>query len=183
MWTYYEINPAVVAMAENPAYFTFLKDAFGDSPRLRIIVGDARLRLEEVPDGTYDLLAIDAFSSDAIPAHLLTREAVALYERKLSAHGLLVIHISNRYLNLAPVLANLATDAGLTGFLRRDTDPVDPAAAAGMGWTPSEWAVLAKPGEACAVLARDARWERFPVRARPPWTDDLSDLISAYRWQ
>jgi hypothetical protein len=181
-WTYYEINPAVVAMAENPAYFTYLKDAFGESSRLKMVVGDARLRLEEVPDGTYDLLAIDAFSSDAIPAHLLTREAFALYERKLSAHGLLVLHISNRYLNLAPVLANLATDAGLTGFLRRDTEAKDPTAAS-IGWTPSEWAVLAKRGDPSAVLAADARWERFPVRARPPWTDDFSDLISAYRWE
>jgi hypothetical protein len=181
-WTYYEINPAVVAMAENPAYFTYLKDAFGDSQRLRMVVGDARLRLLEVPDGTYDLLAIDAFSSDAIPAHLLTREAFALYERKLSRHGLLVLHISNRYLNLAPVLANLATDAGLVGYLRRDTAATDPRAAA-IGWTPSEWAVLAKRDEACAVLAGDSRWERFPVRARPPWTDDFSDLVGAYRWE
>jgi hypothetical protein len=179
-WTYYEINPAVVRMAENPAYFTYLRDAFGDGARLRMVVGDARLRLAEVPDGAYDLLVVDAFSSDAIPAHLLTREAIALYERKLSTHGLLVLHISNRYLNLAPVLANLATDAGLTGFLRRDLATSDPTAAS-IGWTPSEWAVLARPGDPCEVLAEDARWERFPVRVRAPWTDDLSDLVSAYR--
>ena len=119
-WTFYEINPAVVAIAENPAYFTFLRDVFAGSPRLSVVLGDARIRLGDADDGTYDMLVVDAFSSDAIPAHLLTREAIALYRRKLTPGGLLVVHISNRYLNLAPVLANLATDAGLTGYLRSD---------------------------------------------------------------
>jgi hypothetical protein len=180
-WTYYEINPAVIRMAENPAYFTLLRDAFGDSPRLQVVLGDARLRLADARDGAYDMLVVDAFSSDAIPAHLLTREAIALYERKLAPRGLLVLHISNRYLNLAPVLANLATDAGLTGYLRVDTATNEPNASA-IGWTPSEWAVLARGGEPCDVLTHDPRWVRFPVRHRPPWTDDISDLITAFRF-
>jgi len=180
-WTYYEINPAVVRVATDPRFFTFLRDAFPDPSRLSIVLGDARLRLADAPDASYDLLVVDAFSSDAIPAHLLTREALALYRRKLAPRGLLVVHISNRYLNLAPVLANLATDAGLTGYLRRDDATTD-AAAATLGWSASHWALLVPKDDAAPVVAGDARWERFPVRARPPWTDDFSDLIRAYKW-
>lgn len=180
-WTYYEINPAVVDIAENPAYFTYLHDAFPDPSKVRIVLGDARLRLEDARDGSYDLLVVDAFSSDAIPAHLLTREAIRLYEQKLARGGMLVFHISNRYLDLAPLLASLATDAGLTGFLRRDATPMEPEATT-IGWTPSEWAVLLRPDDPTTVLAADARWLRFPPSTRPPWTDDFSDLLSAYRW-
>ena len=179
-WTYYEINPAVVQIASNPAYFTYLRDAFAGGARLQIVVGDARLRLEDAQDASYDMLLVDAFSSDGIPAHLITREAILLYEKKLVPHGLLVFHISNRYLELAPVLANIATDVGLTGFLRRDAD-AGPTAVE-IGWTPSEWAVLVRRPDAPTVLTGDARWKRFPVTRRPPWTDDFSDLLGAYRW-
>ncbi len=179
-WTYYEINPAIVSIAKNPAYFTFLSDAFGDTPRLSIVLGDARLRLADAPEGAYDLLVIDAFSSDAIPAHLLTREAFALYLRKLTPGGMLVLHISNRYVNLAPVLVNLATDAGLVGYLRRDQ--VAPANAVADGWIPSIWAALVRPSAPPLVIAKDDRWARFPEGHDAPWTDDFSDLARAFHW-
>jgi hypothetical protein len=184
-WTFFEINPVVVRIASNPEYFTFLRDAFSDDSgpkaRLKLVVGDARLRIGDVDDGAYDLLVLDAFSSDAIPAHLLTREAFALYRRKLSRHGFLVVHISNRYLDLQPVLANLATDAGLTGFIRRDRTRPE-VGAEEMGWTPSIWTVLVQAGDPADVLTHDARWERFAPGQGPPWTDDFSDLVRAFHW-
>jgi hypothetical protein len=179
-WTYYEINPAVVSMAEDRRYFTFLSDAFGDSGRLRVIVGDARLRLGDAEDGTYDMLVVDAFSSDAIPAHLLTREAVDVYLHKLTPGGMLVVHISNRYLDLAPVIANLASDAGLVGYIRRDRVAGDRAAAE--GWTPSIWAAMVRKAAPMQVIDKDPRWERFPEGGGAPWTDDFSDLVRAFHW-
>ncbi len=180
-WTYYEINPSVVRIASDPRYFTFLADAFGDSPRLRMVVGDARLRLESAPDAAYDLLVVDAFSSDAIPAHLLTREAFTLYLAKLRPRGLLALHISNRYLDLAPVLSSLAADGGLEGLLRRDREPTDPRAA-DVGWTPSDWAVLLRRGDVPLVLKPRDGWAPFEPARGPPWTDDFSDIVRAIHW-
>ena len=181
-WTYYEIDPIVVRIATDPTYFTFLADAFEGTSRLRIVLGDARVRLEEEPDGSCELLVIDAFSSDAIPAHLLTREAFALYRRKLTPHGLLVAHISNRYLDLYPVLSNLATDAGMDGFIRRDHVIDDAAAALAVGWTASDWVMLVEHGNTPRALAADARWQRFAAGERAPWTDDFSDLVRAFHF-
>jgi predicted membrane-bound spermidine synthase len=179
-WTFYEINPAVVTIARDPAYFTFLRDVFGDSPRLEIVLGDARLRLADAADGSFDTIVVDAFSSDAIPAHLLTREAIALYLRKLTQHGMLVVHISNRYLDLAPVVADLSYDAGLTGYIRRDLVASDRALAD--GWTPSIWTALVRPSAPASVIGHDKRWERLGSGRGVPWSDDFSDLIRAFHW-
>src|SRR5262249_22644801 len=97
-WTFFEINPAVVRVAEDPKYFTYLRDCVKN---YRIVVGDARIEMGHQPDGEFDLMVFDAFTSDAIPIHLLTREALTLYIRKLAPHGVLAFHISNRYLDLA----------------------------------------------------------------------------------
>src|SRR5690606_11881108 len=107
-WTFLEIDPAVIDVATRTNWFTFLRESHARS--IEIIEGDARLRLEELPDTTFDLLVLDAFSSDAIPVHLLTREALALYLRKLQPDGWIVAHISNRYLDLESVWAALAAD-------------------------------------------------------------------------
>jgi spermidine synthase len=120
-WTFYEIDPAVEQIATNPAFFSFLADC--PAPN-RVVLGDGRLRLREVPDGAYDLLIVDAFSSDAIPAHLLTREAVREYHRALTPDCLLVLHISNRYLDLKPVVGNLAADAGLVARYQHASVPL-----------------------------------------------------------
>jgi hypothetical protein len=177
-WTFYEINPTVIAVAKDPRYFSFLQDAFGDSPRLTIVVGDARLRLAEAPVAAYDLLVIDAFSSDSIPVHLLTRQAVALYRSRLATDGLLAVHISNRYLDLAPVVGSLAADAGLAALVREDTEAG--AGAEETGWTPSIWAVMAPPDRLPEVLTRDPRWQ--PLRSsQRPWTDDFSNVLGAIR--
>ena len=120
-WTFYEIDPAVVRIARDPQRFTFLSSC---KPGRPIKVGDARLLIEGEPPATTDLLVVDAFSSDAVPMHLLTREAFADYRRLLSPSGLLLVHISNRYLDLMPVVAAAAAD----GIGRRGCAPIGPIA-------------------------------------------------------
>ena len=95
-WTFYEIDPLVVRIARDPAYFTYMRDC---PPAKRVILGDARLALANAPAGSYDILVVDAFASDAIPTHLITREALRLYLEKLVPGGVVAFHISNRYLN------------------------------------------------------------------------------------
>jgi spermidine synthase len=109
-WTFYEIDRIVVDAARDPALFSFMPECGPDVP---VVIGDARLTLADEPDGAFDFLLIDAFSSDSIPAHLMTREAVLLYRSKLAPDGMLVFHISNRYLELEGVLAAIAADVGL----------------------------------------------------------------------
>ncbi|MEO8874125.1 MAG: fused MFS/spermidine synthase, partial [Polyangiaceae bacterium] len=179
-WTYFEIDPAVISIAENPEYFTYLSDAFPDREHLNIVLGDARLKLHDAPDHGYDLLVVDAFSSDSIPAHLLTREAIALYFSKLTPHGLLIVHISNRYLDLEPVFANLARDAGLVSRIRNDLLVQDDELA--QGKTPSQWVVLTTTEANLATLADDVRWVPMRTNDARVWTDDFSNLLSVYKW-
>ena len=112
-WTYFEIDPAVVSMARDPRYFSFIADC---APEANILIGDARQRLNDVAAGSQDIVMIDAFSSNAIPAHLITREALALYRSRLAdpEEGLVFFHTSNRYADVASVAARLAEDAGLS---------------------------------------------------------------------
>jgi spermidine synthase len=177
-WTYYEIDPVVERLARDPRYFTFLRDSPGD---LRVVLGDARLTLATAPDRAFGVLVLDAFSSDAIPVHLVTREAFALYRRKLAPHGLLACHISNLHLDLEPVFANLARDAGLVCLLRDDTLTSDAEAA--LGKSPSVWLVLARDAAEVSALAADNRWRPARPDTRAVWTDDYSSLLSAFRWQ
>ncbi len=149
----------VLKLASDPRYFTFLRDSAAPP---QVVLGDARLSLVAEPDAAFDLLLLDAFSSDAIPVHLVTREALALYLRKLAQGGRLAFHISNLHLDLEPVFANLARDAGLACLLRDDT--------------------VISPEE-LARLARDPRWQ--PARGndrQAVWTDDYSSLLSVFRW-
>src|SRR5258707_8837945 len=106
---YYEIDPAIVRIARDPYLFSFL---WVCRPAVPIILGDARLTLADAPDGSYDLIVVDAFSSDAIPIHLLTREAMALYLNKLTPRGMVVMHVSNRHLELASLVAGIAATNG-----------------------------------------------------------------------
>lgn len=112
---FYEIDPAVRAIAENRDYFTYLSDC--GSP-YNVIIGDARLKIEHAPDQSYDLIIMDAFSSDNIPVHIITREALALYKQKLKPDGAIMVNISNRYLDLRPVLDKLQAEIGMTLFFR-----------------------------------------------------------------
>lgn len=180
--TYYEIDPLVARLAANPRYFTFLEQC---APQARIVLGDARLKLRDAPDGAYELIILDAFSGDAIPMHLLTREALALYQRKLAPGGILAFHISNLYLQLAPTLGDLAHDAHLACMIEDDTAVTQ--AQIDAGTFPSTWIVMARSQADLTNLiggtATSARW--VPVQVRPGasvWTDDYSNILSVIKW-
>jgi hypothetical protein len=194
-WTFYEIDPAVYRIASNPAFFSFLENC--RAAKLEVLLGDARLRLEEAPNRYYDLIVLDAFSSDAVPVHLLTREALNLYLAKSTDHGLLAFHISNRYLDLKPVIANLARDAedldlepipgngnrcGLVCRCREDLDVTPDEKAAGK--SPSQWVVLARSTADLGKLAKSIRWHPLDQRPDlPVWRDDFSNLLGVFRWR
>ncbi|HXP04257.1 MAG TPA: fused MFS/spermidine synthase, partial [Stellaceae bacterium] len=176
-WTFHEIDPAVERIARDPRHFHFLERC-GNDPR--VILGDARLTLHDVPDGHYDVLVIDAFSSDSIPLHLLTREALALYGRKLAPDGVLLFHISNRYLDLAPVLAALAKDAGMPARHMIDLAP-PPESAARLS---AEVVALGQPGHSIDFLTASAGWQQLIAPPRSvSWTDGRSDIISRIKWR
>src|SRR6185312_10394904 len=145
-WTFFEIDPAVVEVARGSGLFTYLADAQGT---VDVVLGDGRLSLAAAPDGSFGLLVLDAFSSDAVPAHLLTREALALYARKLAPGGLLAFHLSNQYLSLVPVVAGAAAGEGLIGIRR--FGGVSAAEIDG-GICASAWVVLARAARDLEVL-------------------------------
>lgn len=171
--TFFEIDPLVARVASDPRYFTYLADA--PTPPT-IVLGDARLSLEPVASGTFDLLVLDAFSSDSIPAHLLTVEAFADDARVLRPGGLLAIHVSNRYYDLAPAVASAAGRAGLT-VLQRIYEPTPEDRDRGASL--SHWLAATGVSADLAEL-RAAGWE--PVRAGVrPLTDDHPDLLRLLR--
>jgi SAM-dependent methyltransferase len=177
-WTFYEIDPVVVHLARDAGYFSFLKDA---AVPVRVVVGDARLSLGAEPDRRFDLLVLDAFSSDAVPVHLLTREAVRLYLAKLKPGGVLAFHASSRFLRLRREFLALANDAGLVHL--RQLDLRSERHSEWSGWTPSEWVVLAREHEDLGALAIDSRWGRIEEPAARVWTDDYTNLLALFRWR
>ncbi len=175
-WTFYEINPAVVRLAQTPEYFTYLQKCAAASTD--IVVGDARLQLQNAPDQYYGLIVLDAFNSDAIPVHLLTQEAIDLYTSKLATGGMLAFHISNRSLRLDGVLADLAKHNGAMSlsFADGEFDPV-------RGKDPSEWLVMARNSPAFDSLAQNPRWRVVQGRTDSDvWTDDFSNILRVFRW-
>ncbi len=177
-FTFFEIDPVVERIARDPRNFTFLRDS---PPKVNVILGDARLSLKNVPDRQYDLIVLDAFSSDAIPMHLLTREAMRLYLTKLSDTGILAFNISNRFLDLHLVLANLARDAGLACFCEDDLQISE--AEEKQGKFASSWIVMARRPEDFGRLLQDKRWAALPgERGARVWTDDFSNILSLIRW-
>jgi len=176
--TFYEIDPAVERVARDPRYFTFLQDCPAD---VAVVLGDARLSLRQAADSCYNMIILDAFSSDAIPIHLVTREALKLYLAKLAKGGILAFHISNRYLDLTPVLGNLAQDAGLTAMKQLDGKLT--AAEKQEKKSPSYWVVMARDRAHLEALARDPRWQALPGKSGGPlWTDDFSDILTVFTW-
>jgi hypothetical protein len=174
-WTFFEIDPVVVDIARDRGLFTFLADA---PAAVDVRLGDARLSLGRVSDGELGILVLDAFTSDAVPAHLLTREALALDLRKLAPGGVIAVHLSNRYLDLEPVVAGGAAALGAVGLVRFDS-PTE--AEARTGKTASLWMVLARSTADLAPLAGDRRWRRPRIDGHSGWTDDASDLWRALR--
>jgi hypothetical protein len=176
-WTIYEIDPVVVRFAHDTRYFHYLEDCAGDTP---IVLGDARLSLAKAAPHEFDLLILDAFSSDSLPTHLITREALALYLDKLADDGVLVFNISNRYLDIRPVLANLAADAGLVAWVQahrtaQETGSQDYK-------TNSVWVVMTRRADNLTALQSDSRWHRLaPQPGSRLWTDDYSNILGAMR--
>lgn len=177
-WTFYEIDPVMVRIANNPRLFTYLRDC---APETDIVLGDARLSIAAVPDSTFDLILLDAFSSDAIPVHLLTREALALYMRKLRSGGVVLLHISNRYLELQPVIVELARDARLAGAVGdHDVTPQERLELK----HGSRWVALARSPSTLSALVRQPLWRVLaPSADVKVWTDDFSDVLSVLRWR
>jgi len=173
-FTFYEIDPLVERIARARRYFTYLSNC---APQARVVLGDARLSLAEAPDGAYGIIVLDAFSGDSIPMHLLTREALRIYLRKLASGGLLAFHISNRYLDLHQVLGNLAHDAGVVCLLNLDTATGEDDRKAGK--YASVWMVMARKSEDLQVLSQEARWMPVsPVLGAKVWSDDFSTVLS-----
>jgi len=177
-WTFYEINPDVIALSSGAKrVFTYLEDS---PARTTIVPGDARLVLERELNKSgsrnYDILVIDAFSSDAIPVHLLTREALALYLQHLNPRdGLLVLHISNRFVNLKPAVTALARHFGLETAIVDSYGKLDP------GEWPSNWVLLSHPNGISRMPALAASIESPPAHPSRLWTDDFSNLLGSLR--
>lgn len=172
-WTFYELDPAVERIART--HFTWLRDA---SVPVHVRIGDARTTLARDVTARHRLLVLDAFGSDAIPTHLLTREAMATYLARTDARGVIAFHVTNRHVRLEGVVAAVARDAGLAGVLGR-----------GSGWGPdgpvrTTWVLLARHASDLVGLHGRPRWQplRAPDHARP-WTDDASDLVGVLRWR
>jgi len=177
-WTFFEIDPAIEALAENSRYFTFLRDS---PAAIDVKLGDARLSLEHIPDGQYGLLIVDAFSSDAIPVHLLTREALRLYADKVDATGLLAFHISNRYLDLRPLLGALAADARLACLAQDDLHVTTAEQRAGK--SASQWVLMARRSADFGTLSADPRWQTVAAGRQVIWTEDFSNVLGTFRWR
>ena len=182
-WQFFEIDPLVIKIAREKKIFSFLELCAPDVP---VTLGDARLTLADVPAGKFDILALDAFSSDSIPLHLLTREAFQTYRRALGPDGLLLVHISNRYIDLNPVVAAEAKRNGWYAALRHDS-PTD--ALINKGSRGSQWIALSPDaaklaqltGKVDAVKSRyyDAdQWVTLkPAGKTRPWTDDYASVL------
>ncbi len=177
-WTFYEIDPVMVSIANSPRLFTYLRDC---PPETDVVLGDARLSLAAVPDSTFDLILLDAFTSDAIPVHLVTREALAMYVRKLRPGGVVLLHISNRYLELRPVVVELARDAFLAGAIGEYDVTSEERLELKHG---SRWVALARSPLILAALVRQSQWRVLEPKADVAvWTDDFSDVLSVMRWR
>lgn len=166
--TFYEINPLDIQVASDPRYFTYLHDA---AVSARIVEGDGRLSLQKVPAGTFDVLVLDAFSSDAVPVHLLTVEAIAGDLRVMRPGGALAFHLSNRYYNLEPAVAAAVEQVGLTAVVKNyEPTPADQA----RGAAASSWLDATRDAGLLGRLA--ALGWRPEVSHVAPLTDDFPDI-------
>jgi len=171
-WRFFEIDPLMVATARDPRHFTFITAC---APDLAPVIGDARLTFTEEPDGTYDLVIVDAYSSDAIPIHLATQEAMAIYKRKLAPYGAVLMHVSNRHLELASVAVGIAAANGLASWVHTDeTDDSD-------AYIFSTTVVLSAADAAdIGALAGQGAWVLTePSAGQRVWTDDYSNVLGA----
>lgn len=174
-WTFFEINPVVERLARES--FTFLRDC---APDAKVIIGDARLKLASQPEGAFDVLVLDAFSSDSIPVHLMTREAMELYFHTLAPGGVLAVHVSNRFLDLAPVVAATGRSAGFTSVEQLHA-PSEEQLAISREISPSRWVLVVRGLADLGALATDGRWTSLDAADGPVWTDDYSNVVGVLK--
>ena len=171
-WRYFEIDPLVAKIASDKNQFTFLSSCTPGAP---IILGDARLTLVAETGPKFDYIILDAFSSDSVPMHLLTLEAFEGYLSRLSDDGVLAIHISNRHIDLAPVLSAAAKKLGLSGLVKQGPNDLK------AGKTSARLVVLSRNPDRIASLKTEKKWKDLPAPAAKAWTDDYSNLLGAMR--
>lgn len=167
----YEINAEVERLARK--HFTYLSDS---KAKIDIVIGDARLSLEREASNQFNVLAVDAFSGDSIPMHLITDEAVRVFMAQLASNGILAYHVSNRFLNLPPVLAEIAAREKLVGLVVEDPSQSNNAL-----HSTSTWVLLAKDASAFGKIEGGTPLERVP--GAPFWTDDFNNLLSVLKWK
>jgi hypothetical protein len=173
-FTFYEIDPAVAEIAEDPNLFTFLADCRAEHT---VVVGDGRLTIADSPEEHFGLIVLDAFSSDAVPTHLLTREAVRLYKSRLAPGGAIVFNCTNNYLDLVGLLGNVAAEEGLVAKVRNDLRLDESALREGR--SPSRFVIMARTQDDFRRIARDDKWADLPRDpSAPTWTDRFSNIIS-----
>jgi hypothetical protein len=171
-WTFFEIDPEVVRIAHDPTRFRFLAAC---APNVPVVLGDARLTLAAAPE-RFDLIVLDAFSSDAIPVHLLTREAFAGYLDRLSPRGMIVVHISNRHMDLAKVMGAVAAAEGLAALMKQD----ETANQVQNDYKANALVVaLAREASSLGGLAQKRGWLPSKSGEVAAWTDDYSNILSA----
>ena len=172
-------------LAEDERLFSYLSAARGRGVDVDVVLGDARLTLGEVPANSLDLLVIDAFSSDAIPVHLLTVQALEVYWAAVAEGGVIAMHVSNRYLDLVPVLANLAEHMGSVCLVQKyshdSPEQSEHTARAG-----STWVVLSREMDDVRPLAATADRARWMMPTSNPgdavWTDEYANVLGALQW-
>jgi hypothetical protein len=168
---YFEINPLVVQLAGDPNYFRYLTDCAG---KHRMVLGDGRIMLAKEPDATYGAIILDAFSSDAIPAHLLTREAFAMYVAKLKPRGVILVHTTNRHIDLWPLIGLQAQESGLVAYGRNFKQPEKEPLI-----SETYWVVLARDkADIAQLLAKDEGWQPLkPDAGARAWSDQYSNIL------
>jgi spermidine synthase len=175
-WTMYEIDPLVIKIAQNPEYFHYLPQC---GKNLIMKVGDARLSIAQEPNQKFDLLMMDAFSSDSVPTHLLTQEALQLYFAKLKPNGLLAFHITNRHLSLKKVLSNHEQQLKFAALIQEFKPQQEQALIVA-----TDWVVMAKNPASLEPLmkSRLGQWEKMPLYFNlKPWTDDFTNIIEIWK--
>jgi hypothetical protein len=173
-WTFFEIDPQVVALARDDGLFWYLSSC---APKANLVLGDGRLELAKAPPNAYDLLVLDAYSSDQPPVHMLTREAFALFTNRVAPGGLIAFHTSNLYFNLAPVIGKLAASVGWQAWI--DNDVRVTLKRISLGEVGSQWVVIARHPSDVGAIASDTDWQRLaPDRSLRIWTDDYSSLLT-----
>jgi hypothetical protein len=171
-WTFFEIDQTMIDTARDPRYFTFIEKC---APTMRPVLGDARLTFAREPDGQYDLIIVDAYSSDAIPIHLATQEAMAIYRSKLAPQGAVAMHVSNRHLELASVVAGIAKANGLTSWHFNEDSGRDDSYV-----FTTDVVILARADADIGSLASNEKWVKtVPPAGQRVWTDDYSNILGA----